>query len=122
MFDKIQPFITELSNYFDSVSIANDDALQKANRAVIFIDRIIPEYLTSTRIRKHCEIAIMFSVSGEPEIAYQNADEKIANIETALDNSFAYYELSDFQYSYQHNVKRLFVFVRARFYWEETRS
>lgn len=122
MFEKIKLLMSEMEKFFDSVSIANDDALQKANRAVIFIDRMRPEYLTSNRRRWDCEIAIMYSVSGDPETAYELADEKFNQVDLALENVFSSHELGDLQYSYQHNVKRLFVFVRATFQWEDTIS
>lgn len=119
MFSTVRNLITQLENIFDNVSIADDRALQKANNATVFIDKIIPEYLTSTRKRYTCNMAILFSIDGTPAPAYETADKKISQIETTLEAAFNYYEISEIQYSYVQNLKRLFVFMQISFKWEE---
>lgn len=119
MFSTVRSFITQLETIFDNVTIADDRALQKPGTATVFIDRITPEYLTIGRKRKACDMAILFSVEGTPDPAYETADTKIAQIESTLDSSFAYYEISEIQYSYVQNLKRLFVFMQISFKWEE---
>ncbi|ABR31300.1 hypothetical protein SU69_07375 [Thermosipho melanesiensis] len=119
MFSTVRNFITQLETIFDNVTIADDKALQKANNATVFIDKITPEYLTSSRKRNTCDMAILFSVEGTPDPAYDTADTKLGQIETILDTSFNYYEISEIQYSYVQNLKRLFVFVQVSFKWDE---
>ncbi|WP_126992254.1 hypothetical protein [Thermosipho globiformans] len=119
MYSQIQPLITGLQAYFDNVSLTDDKALQKPNNAVIFIDRVVPEYLTSSRIRKTCEMAIMFSIDGTADTAYQTADTKIADIESVLESSFNYYEIQEIQFGYVNNLHRLFVFAQFTIQWEE---
>jgi hypothetical protein len=64
-------------------------------------------------------MAILFSVDGTPDPAYETADTKIADIESVLESTFSYYEIQEIQYSYVNNLHRLFVFVQFTIQWEE---
>ncbi|OOC42190.1 hypothetical protein [Thermosipho sp. 1074] len=119
MYSQIRTLMTNLAPYFKSVTLTNDTALQKPDNAVLFIDRITVEYLTSTRKRKHCEMAIMFSLEGTSDTVYQQVDSKIVDVENVLESTFNYYEINEMQFSYVANIKRLFVFLQVTFQWEE---
>jgi len=118
MFEKIEQLITALQAYFDSVALNDDSLLRKSNTAVLFIDKIVPESLTSGRVRNTGEFGIIFSVAGTGIQVYKDSDTKRSNIQIELDNLFSYYEFIGFQYRYQVQLKRLYVYVEIKAQWE----
>ena len=118
MFEKIEQLITALGSYFDSVALNDDNLLKRSNTAILFIDRIIPEPITFGKVRYTGEFGIIFSVAGTEMQPYKDSDTKINNIQTELDTLFSYYEFMGFEYNYQIQLRRLYVYVEIKAQWE----
>lgn len=110
MLNKIQELISRI-DFFDSISMYSDDVLQKPNSAVVFLDRIQYEPLTSSRVRAKGTISIIFRVNGSGEEVLNKAEEKIIQLEDLVKTQFAYFTLRDLQFAYQANLKSLFCYL-----------
>lgn len=119
MFDKLRQLLEKLSDIFDTVTVDDDKALQKENTATLFVDEIVPEYLTFQRKRYTGKFFLLFSLKGSGMDVYDSADQKISEIENICDEVFSEYSFTSFHFSYVTNFSRLFVMMEITTRWEQ---